>query len=346
LLICNKSVPYHLRPGERVPAGIERIVREEIESAVRQLRGEGEADRDEAIHEARKNLKKIRGVLRLMQPELGETYGRENTFFRDAGLRLSQFRDAGVMIETFDALRKKYHGEVGAGRLASIRRGLIARKEQAERQGGIEEVLNAVAAALRRSARRVTTWPLTTHGFGAIAPGLEATFRRGRKALARVHKHPLAENYHEWRKRVKGHWYHVRLLEGVWDGTMPSHERRLKDLETWLGEDHNLVVLQEKVMAEPGFYGRGPEIDLFVRLIGKYQKELRSDALALGARIYGAKPRQFTSKMRRMWDAGQAQKATGPKKNGRGRRHTAYGQRRLSRRPVTTIAAISATSTP
>ena len=313
LLICNKSVPYHLRPGERVPAGVKRIVREEIESAARHLSGKGEADRDEAIHEARKSVKKIRGVLRLMRPELGEIYRRENPFFRDVGLRLSQFRDAGAMIETFDALREKYRGELGRGRLTSIRRGLIARKEQAEKQGGIEKVLNGMAAVLRRSALRVENWPLAADGFGAIAPGLEATFRRGQKALALARKHPLPENYHEWRKRVKNHWYQVRLLEGVWDGTMPAYERRLKDLETWLGEDHNLVVLEEKVMAEPGFYGREPEIALFVKLIGKYHKELRGNALDLGARIYDEKPRQFRRRMRRMWDAGQAQRsAPGP----------------------------------
>lgn len=296
---------YRFKLGEPVPEGIKRIVREEIESAVRQLSGKGEADRDEAIHEARKSLKKIRGVLRLMRPELGEVYGRENTFFRDAGLRLSQLRDAGAMIETFDALRKKYRGELGRGRLASIRRGLMARKVQAEKQGGIEEVLRGVGALLRRSATRVKSWPLAADGFEAIEPGLEATFRSGKRALARARKHPLPENYHEYRKRVKDHWYHVRLLEGVWDGTMPAYERRLKDLETWLGEDHNMVVLEERVRAEPFYYGKAPEIALFVKLIGRYHKELRGDALALGARIYGAKPRQFTSRMRRMWDAGQ-----------------------------------------
>ncbi|MGC9950785.1 MAG: CHAD domain-containing protein [Bryobacteraceae bacterium] len=296
-------MPYHLKPGERVPAGVKRIAREEIEAAVRQLTGKGEADRDEAIHEARKSMKKIRGLLRLMRGELGEIYRQENTFLREAGFRLSQFRDARAMLEAFDGMRRKYRGELGRGRFASIRRGLIARKARAERQGGVENVLNGVAAALRQSDRRVETWPLAADGFAAIAPGFEATFRRGRKALARARKHPLAENYHEWRKRVKDHWYHIRLLEGVWDAAMPAYERRLKDLETWLGEDHNLVVLQERVMAEPGFYGQKPEIALFVRLIGKYRKELRANALALGGRIYHEKPGNFTRRIERQWDA-------------------------------------------
>jgi hypothetical protein len=296
-------VAYRLKLGEQVPEGVKRIVSEEIEAAVRQLAGEGDADRDEAIHEARKNVKKIRALLRLMRPELGEIYRRENRFFREAALQLSQFRDAGAMIETFDALRRKYRGELVRGRLAGIRRGLIARKQEAEKQGNIQEARSRTAAALRRSAKRVETWPLSAGGFAALAPGLEATFRRGRQALARARKHPLPENYHEWRKRVKDHWHHVRLLEGVWDGTMPAYERRLKDLETWLGEDHNLAILRDKVMAGPGFYGREAEIDLFVKLAGKYSKELRSDALTLGARIYDAKPGLFTRRIGQMWDA-------------------------------------------
>ena len=322
---------YRLKLGEPVPAGIRRIVREEIESAVRQLSGGGEADLDEAIHEARKSMKKIRGVLRLMRPELGEIYRRENAFFRGVGRTLAQFRDAGAMIETFDALREKYRGELGRGRLASIRRGLIARKQQAEKQGDVEKVLKRMAAALRRRASGVEKWPLAADGFGAIAPGLQATFRRGQKALARARKHPLPENYHEWRKRVKDHWYHVRLLEGVWDSGIEAYEKSLKDLETFLGEDHNLLVLRGKIQAEPAFYGNEPDIALLMKLIGASQCELRGHALAAGGRIYGGKAGHFTRHIERLWNKppGVAKKKTAAR-----RRPSARGLN-LSGPPVT-----------
>jgi CHAD domain-containing protein len=300
-------VPYRLKPCEPVPEGVKRIVREEVDAAARHLSGQGETDRDEAIHEARKNVKKIRGVLRLMRAEFGQAYRLETTFFRDVGQRLAQFRDAGAMIETLDALRRKYRRELGRGGLAALRRTLILRKKQAEKRAGIEEVLREIAAELCQSAPRISAWPLSSDGFAAISPGLEATFHRGRKALARARKHPLPENYHEWRKRVKDHWYQIRLLEGVWDGTMPAYERRLKDLETWLGEDHNLVVLQDRVAAEPEFYGEASEIELFGKLIGKDHKELRTEALALGARIYSPKQRHFVRELHHMWDARQAE---------------------------------------
>jgi hypothetical protein len=264
---------YHFKPGERVPDGVKRIVQEEIESAVRQLSGQEAARRDEAIHEARKSVKKIRGVLRLIQPEMGDIYALENALFRDIGRHLSQFRDAGAVVETFDALRKKYRGDLEGRSLAGIRRRLITRKTQAEKQSNIGEVLSNMAAALERSAARLSAWPLSKDGFPAIAPGLEATFRRGQKAMARARKHPRPENYHEWR-----------------------------NLEAALGEDHNLVVLHDKVLAEPEFYGKKAEIRVFGELIAKYHDALRDDASDLGARIYDGKPGRFTRRIERLWD--------------------------------------------
>jgi CHAD domain-containing protein len=294
---------YCLQSGERVPQGIKRIVSQEIAMAIGHLSGQGAADRDQAIHEARKNIKKIRGVLRLIQPELGDVYPQENALFRDIGRHLSEFRDGGAMLESFDALRKKYRGELAGVSLASIRRGLVARKKQTEKQAHVGEVLSTMVTALDGSAARVSAWPLAKDGFSAIVPGLEATFRRGQKAMARARKHQRPENFHDWRKRVKEHWYHVRLLEGLWNHAMEAYEKRLKELETCLGEDHNLVVLQDKVMAEPDFYGKAPETRLLASLIDKYTEELRGSALPLGARIYEEKPGRFKRRVHRLWKA-------------------------------------------
>lgn len=297
---------YRFKLGEPVPEGIKRIVREEIEAAARHLSGQGETDRDEAVHEARKSIKKIRGVLRLVRQELGDIYRVENARFRDIGRQLSQFRDAGASIETFDALRKRYRGEMDGRTLASIRRRLKARKKQAELQVNLAAVLDGMAAALREAAPGVSAWPLAKDGFAAIAPGLEATFREGQRSMSRARKHPLPENYHEWRKRVKAHWYHIRLLESLWSPGMRMYEKRLKDLETALGEDHNLVVLHGKVLVEP-------EIGQLPRLIRKYQKELRDNALDLGAHIYEEKPGHFSRRVQQLWDGWQSTKTTGAK---------------------------------
>ncbi len=74
---------------------------------------------------------------------------------------------------------------------------------------------------------------------------------------------PRPENYHDWRKRVKDHWYHVRLLESLWTEVLEAREASLKNLETWLGDDHNLVVLCDKLTNEPEKYGEADGVQLF-----------------------------------------------------------------------------------
>jgi CHAD domain-containing protein len=65
---------------------------------------------------------------------------------------------------------------------------------------------------------------------------LEETFRGGERALKRAKKRPRPESYHDWRKHVKDHRYHIRLLEGLWTDVMQAYEKSLKDLETELGD--------------------------------------------------------------------------------------------------------------
>jgi hypothetical protein len=83
---------------------------------------------------------------------------------------------------------------------------------------------------------------------------------------------------------------------------MNAYEKSLKDLETWLGDDHNMAVLRERIAAEPEFYGKPKDIELILDLIGKYQKELRDKSLALAERIYEEKPRELTRRMTHLWD--------------------------------------------
>jgi CHAD domain-containing protein len=292
---------YRLKRDESVIRGLKRVVREEIESAAAQLSGEMKTSRDEAIHEARKSIKKVRALLRLMSGEFGAAYARENARLRDIARRLSQFRDAFAIIETFDDLTNKFKDQ-SVNKLHSVRSGLAKRMKEAGREEEVVIVIHDAAAALGKAARRVKTWPMQRDGYAAIGPGLEETYRGGRKALATVLKDPRPENYHELRKRIKDHWYHMRLLEGLWTGMMSAYEKNLKALETWLGNDHNLAVLRETIVAEPVFYGKKKEVGLTLELIDEHQKELRHRAVSLAQRIYDEKPGEFTRRMGDLWE--------------------------------------------
>jgi hypothetical protein len=88
---------------------------------------------------------------------------------------------------------------------------------------------------------------------------------------------------------------------------MQAHEGSLHDLETWLGDDHNLVVLREKFESKPEDFGDGKEIQLFLMLADQHQRELREKSISLGERVYQEKPRQFTKNIHKIWDIWQQQ---------------------------------------
>jgi len=97
------SRAYRVAPEEPVPDEVRRIARGRIDHAIDELRGRTDSTPVEAVHEARKDMKKIRALLRLARGELGrQTYDRENACFRDAARELAGQREADVMRETLD----------------------------------------------------------------------------------------------------------------------------------------------------------------------------------------------------------------------------------------------------
>src|SRR5436190_15203214 len=100
---------FRIVPGEPVPDEVRRVAVGRIDHALDELRGDSDSSRAEAVHEARKDMKKLRALLRLVRGELGEElYVHENTVFRDTGRQLSGVRDADVMIHTLSDLEARY----------------------------------------------------------------------------------------------------------------------------------------------------------------------------------------------------------------------------------------------
>jgi CHAD domain-containing protein len=201
------------------------------------------------------------------------------------------------MIQVFDAVVEKYQAGVKKESLAGIRRGLEESKQSADPERAISSAL----AGLDAVRGRVKGWPIEGDEFRVLADGLEASYRAGRKALNRAEKNGIAKNYHDFRKRVKEHWYHMRLIESWWTEPLESRTASLKDLETFLGEHHNLAVLEEKLAIEPG-------TQLFLALAANEQRELERNSISLGQRLYEQKPKQFVRGLSKLFEVATPRK--------------------------------------
>lgn len=292
-------MPYRFQPEESVPAGLKRIAAERMDKAIAQLtKPEDEA---KAIHNARKRFKQVRAVLRLARAELGQTYERENDCFRDLGHRLSDIRDAQVRLNTLDSLSERFSDVIAPDAFTDIRAALEA-YYQSTRQFVVAEE-NAIAAALpklKAARQRVEQWPLETDGWEALS-GYERAYQRGQKAFRQALKHPEAENWHDWRKRVKDLWYHTKLFKLIWPGMMTALANELSDLSDLLGDDHDLVGLREFILSQPKRLKGCDQQDALLALVDRRQQELRTAAQDLGQRLYVEKPKRFEKRTKAYW---------------------------------------------
>jgi CHAD domain-containing protein len=297
---------YRLQPGEAVPDGLRRCARDQLDQALDELSARVADDPVEAVHEARKSLKKARSLLRLGRGTLvPDERRRDNAALRSAGRRLSAARDAEVMLEAADELAERFAGRVPQATFDAIRRHLVAQRDPA-RQRLLESGLTGqVAGELKTVRSRIDDWTPRQSGWKALEPGLERSYARGRAGLEQARSHPTVETLHEWRKRSKDLWYHLRVLKPFAPGIVGGAAKDADKLSKLLGDDHDLAVLHDAL--EHGAGDLKVDVDAVLALIDHRREQLQAEAFVLGQRLYAERPKAFVARLHRYWQASRPQ---------------------------------------
>jgi CHAD domain-containing protein len=296
---------FRIHEGESVPDAVRRVAHEQIDAAIAEVSDQS-LPQPEKIHQVRTRCKKLRALLRLVRPCLGELYVRENASFRDAARELSPLRDAQSVLDAYDALLARFEGEVARRTFAAVRRGLGRRKRRRARElTDLRRRLDQVSGLLEDARERVDTWPIDATGADAWRGGFEHTYRRARQAMAVAYDSPTPEHFHAWRKGVKDHWYHTRLLRPLWGKALGARAGAGEALGEMLGAHHDLAVLRATLLEEADDLGGRRPADLLVELIGRRRLELEADAKPLGARLFAENARRIGGRHVRYWDAWQ-----------------------------------------
>lgn len=267
---------------------VRRIARERLDAA-RALLADPAMPRDTLVHELRKNVKKTRALLRLVRPQF-KGYERENAALRDAARLISDLRDADVLAATFDNVASRVYLPPDA--LAALRARIVPpHAEIADAEARLAAHAEAVAAV----ARRARDWKIPGAGFDALDAGLERSWTAARKAMNAAGTAPTGEALHLWRKRVKDHWYHARLLVRIWPEMMEHHIAAADTLGETLGEARDLAFLIEALE------GDADATDLRARA-AEEEARLLADARTLGARFFSEKASGLAQRWRGWWD--------------------------------------------
>jgi CHAD domain-containing protein len=295
------STAYRLVDAEPVGPGVKRVITAQVDDAIVQLRGEAGSDPPDAIHEARKDMKKIRSSLRLARDALGDdVWRRENNHYRDVARQLSSHRVAEILVEALDGLGERF-GSTAPDGLDRLRDQLDEENRAVHDDGTIERTMAGAAAELAAGRTRIDTLPLDGDGWQLISPGLHRTYRRGRKRLRAVEEEASVTNLHELRKRVKDLWYQVRLIRDADKHALGPLADHAHDLSDHLGDDHDLALLREEVQRRRDAFATPADQRHLLQEIDQRRGELQFAAVSLGERIYAEKPKKFMSRLSKLY---------------------------------------------
>jgi CHAD domain-containing protein len=250
-------------------------------------------DRAHLVHEARKTIKRMRAMARLLRRETGEqAFEHVNSSLREAGKRLSGTRDAEVRVATLNYLRGRHRDKLAGEPIDA----LLSRLEQdrGAAQGGDPEL--EVLADIAEMRRDLLRWNLLEHDPDALVAGLQSIYRDGRRRYKGVKRSRARDpqRMHDWRKRVKSLYYALDMLGGKQANATAKLTRRADRLGEALGEEHDLWMLACFLEDE-----RQLDNDtrmLLLELIEQRREQLQKRALRLGARLYARKPARFAAR--------------------------------------------------
>lgn len=285
--------------------GVRRILKEWIADAAQSIHKQRVTDAD--IHDARKQLKKSRAALRLLRDAIGEVaYERENAALRDAARPLGVARDSKVLIATLDDLGERYAPATRSIKLDKFRRAL--RQDQREAKQAITiTLMNRQRKALREVALRSDRWRMKGEDWPTLAAGLERSYRSGKKKMRTAARSRDSEHLHAWRKQVKYLWHQLQILEPVWPGMLGELADQAHKLAEYLGDDHDLSVLRQKLSANAATLN-AQDRDALIALLERRRRQLQDNACKLGRKIFQERPQRFSGRMGKYWRAWRAEK--------------------------------------
>ena len=294
----TRSRSYRLKGEESPSEGVRRIAVGQAEKAIEELDGAGEGGNFPAsIHAARKDLKKLRGVARLVRAELGDDlYRAANRRYRDAGRLLAGSRDAEVKVETLRLLRGRFDEELATAWLAALEH---ERDKMAQRVSGGDDGSRVAAAraAIAGGREEIARWPLRNDSWQLVEAGLLRSYRGARRAMKHSRADPTAASVHEWRKRTKDLWYQLRILRDAWRPVLGETAAQAHELADLLGDHHDLAILAEDLRSRalPG------DRDAAAEALERRQQELLASAFEIGERLLSEKPKAFARRLRSYW---------------------------------------------
>ncbi|OAP37751.1 metal-binding protein [Sinorhizobium glycinis] len=295
---------YAFNPSHPFTEDFRAVGAEQIECAVAVLQDQP-AGVHEAIHDARKNFKRLRSLYRLVASDAPLFQKQENARIRNMARNLSTVRDAAALVENANYLRGYAASEEQQLALDTVcliladRRDRIAEGET-DLDGKIEATIASCEQALaalalvsfhdgkRKSARR-------------MEEGWRRTLKRAARARATCETSTEAAFLHELRKRAQDYRMHLALLREAWPSAMEAKRAAAKELVEVLGHLNDLATMTCLIDEEPELAGDSQNQAHLLSAVIARQAELRPEALRRAEAVFLDAPEWESRTVELLW---------------------------------------------
>jgi len=303
--------------GEPLGDGIKRVTLDQLEFGAAGF-FEGEDQFGRAIHDARKSIKRVRALLRLVRFELPQDiYRYEDNAMRNTARLVSDVRSSSGVVESAELISGIYGEFLAEGTFGETLHRLSQRRDITQLRA-LEDpnMVGRVVRNLERAYHRYSSWPTDpdareVYGVGirdnftAIGPGLHDTYGRGRREMVAAFTRSSSHGFHQWRKRAKYFRHQMEFLVPLWPEVIVGTAVTLNQLGEVLGEDQDLRELNELVTSRPDLCPNPKERSLLSALIAQRRSELQLASEILGRRVYAEKPSWLEHRFGEYWASRQ-----------------------------------------
>lgn len=269
------------------PSALKALARAELRSLAVLLR---KANGGGSVHGARRQIKRVRSLLRLLREAMGEeAFDSANASLRLAADALAGQRRAEALV----VAAGRFGGSAGARHWQQLAE---AHRAASVSEGGIP----AAQAFLAAAVKTVGAARLKPQSLPMIEEAFLRSYRKARRELANGFASEKADELHTARKHVIHHLHNIDLLRGH----LRQAGKRVAGLEVLreaLGDLNDLDELNQLAPAD-----KTRELDGAARLMAKRRAQLLKGARKAASRLFRHKPKGFQKRIGAMWVTSQA----------------------------------------
>ncbi|MBB4955417.1 hypothetical protein H4S14_003431 [Agrobacterium vitis] len=295
---------YQLRPEDGLIVSAKAVLTQQLLAAAQSLENPDHG-RNDAVHRARRRLKRARALYRLIAAAAPEFRKIENVRLRDIARDLATLRDASALVETVIYLQAWTQSEEERQALDTALHVLTAQCEQTVEH---DEVWNthivSASAACRQAAEALAVQDIPLRRAKAsriLEKAWKTLLKKAHHAMAACHEGNEAESYHDLRKATQTYWMYLSLLRDLWPSAFALKRQSAKQLADQLGHEHDLSMLTAALDQQASRFAGGETLSHLLGIVIRQQQALRAEALAAAETLFGDHAAQEPAIIASLW---------------------------------------------